>query len=54
MKRKGFKHTLIKRNRRGYWEKGGGCDKELIFATVLAGVLVLVLGIDIITKIFWG
>lgn len=54
MKRKGFKRTLIKRNRRGYWEKGGECEKEIIIATVILGVIVIVLGVDILTKLFWG
>lgn len=54
MKRKHFRKFSIRKNSKGYWEKGGGSETELLVAVISLGLLVLVVGVSIITELFWG
>lgn len=54
MKRKHFKKFTIRKNSKGYWEKGGGCETELLVAVVCLGLMVLLIGSEILTRLFWG
>ena len=54
MKRKDSKKFRIRRNKKGYWEKGGGSETELLVAVICLGFMVLLIGTAILTRLFWG
>lgn len=54
MKKKDAKKFSIRKNKRGYWEKGGGCESELLVATICLGCAVILIGIQIIMSVFAG
>ena len=53
MKRKELRKTPMRRNKRGYWEKGGGSEDELRLALVCLVIACVGVGVAIFTKI-WG
>lgn len=53
MKRKDSKKFFIRKNKKGYWEKGGGCETELLVAVIALGFMVVILGLGIFTELFW-
>ena len=48
-----MKKFYIRKNRRGYWEKGGGSEDELRLALVCLVIACVGVGVAIFTKI-WG
>ena len=53
MKRKDVKKFFIRKNKRGYWEKGGGCETELLVATIALGLVCTLIVVGIVTELFW-
>ena len=54
MKRKDAKKFRIRRNNKGYWEKGGGCEMELLVSVVCLVLMVVLLGAVIVPHFVFG
>jgi len=53
MKKKDLRRFVIRRNSRGYWEKGGGSEDELRLALVCLVIACAALAVAIFMRI-WG
>lgn len=48
MKRKEFRRMHIERNSRGYWERGGGSERELFIAVIMLAIVCVAVGTKIV------